>query len=254
MGGVQSDPDAIVIGSGPNGLVAGCVLARAGLDVLVLEANEARAGGAVGSEAATRPGFLHDVGAAFFPWAKLSPAFRSLPLEEHGLRWAGRASRAAIPRPTAVTPAICRGSRRTAAHFGNPEDGERWRRIASWYAFDRAARDRLAHGRLPRARPDGAAGAAHLARLGAVFLSRGARLSERWFTSGAARRVLPGLALHVDVGPDDRFGAALGFMLGMTATHRRLRRTRGRRPLDRRGTRRGVSRRLRRRACGSARG
>ena len=63
-------------------------------------------GGAVGSEAATRPGFLHDVGAAFFPWAKLSPAFRSLPLEEHGLRWRpGGPSTAATPPLTAATPA-----------------------------------------------------------------------------------------------------------------------------------------------------
>jgi phytoene dehydrogenase-like protein len=54
--------------------------------------------------------------------------------------------------------------------------------------------------------------------LARVFLSSGRGLSERWFRSEAARRVLPGLALHVDVGPDDLFGAALGFMLGMTAT------------------------------------
>ena len=58
----------------------------------------------------------------------------------------------------------------------------------------------------------------HFAKLAGIFLSRGAALSRRWFETEAARRVLPGLALHVDVGPDDWFGAALGFMLGMTAT------------------------------------
>ena len=78
MSDARRDPDAVVIGSGPNGLVAACVLAGAGVNVLVVEAN-ARAGGAVGSEAATRPGYLHDVGAAVFPWGTLSPAFRELP-------------------------------------------------------------------------------------------------------------------------------------------------------------------------------
>jgi phytoene dehydrogenase-like protein len=67
MSVARRDPDAVVIGSGPNGLVAACVLAGAGMDVLVLEAHPERAGGAVGSEAATRPGYVHDVGAAFFP-------------------------------------------------------------------------------------------------------------------------------------------------------------------------------------------
>jgi phytoene dehydrogenase-like protein len=55
-------------------------------------------------------------------------------------------------------------------------------------------------------------------RVAAVFLSKGRWVAERWFETEAARRVLPGLALHVDVGPDDWFGAALGYMLGMTAT------------------------------------
>jgi phytoene dehydrogenase-like protein len=212
------DPDAVVIGSGPNGLVAACVLARAGLDVNVLEAHESRAGGAVGSEEATRPGFVHDVGAAFFPWAALSPAFRSLPLAEHGLQWQWAAFESCHPAPDGSYACIARDHGRTAAHFGSPEDGERWRSIATWYGsiepplIDLLLRTFPAVGPLTRLAPQ------HLARMAAVFLSRGRALAERWFTSTAARRVLPGLALHVDVGPDDRFGAALGFMLGMTAT------------------------------------
>src|SRR5262245_25332855 len=81
------DPDVIVIGSGPNGLVAACVLASLGARVLVLEANARRPGGALASEELTLPGFVHDVGAGFFPFARSSPAFRELELERHGVEW-----------------------------------------------------------------------------------------------------------------------------------------------------------------------
>ena len=74
------DPDVIVIGSGPNGLVAANVLSRRGFRVLVLEANPRRPGGALGSEELTLPGFVHDVGAGFFPFGKTSPAFLELEL------------------------------------------------------------------------------------------------------------------------------------------------------------------------------
>src|ERR1700691_884361 len=78
--------DAIVVGSGPNGLSAAIELARAGLSVLVREANES-IGGGVRSLELTLPGFLHDVGSAVHPLAIASPFFRSLPLAQHGLEW-----------------------------------------------------------------------------------------------------------------------------------------------------------------------
>jgi phytoene dehydrogenase-like protein len=215
----RGDPDAVVIGSGPNGLVAACVLAGAGLDVLVLEAHAGRAGGALGSEEATRPGFVHDVGAAFFPWSTLSPALRSLPLDQHGLRWRLAPVESCHPAPDGSYACITRDLDGGAADFGDPSDGERWRSIARWYRSVEPDLIGMLLGTFPPTRSQIARlGPRHLARLATTFLASGRGLSERWFTSTAARRVLPGLALHADVGPDDRLGAGIGFILGMTAT------------------------------------
>src|SRR2546425_4613248 len=78
--------DAVVVGSGPNGLASAIALARAGLKVLVLEANPTVGGGARSAEL-TLPGFVHDVCSAVHPLAAGSPFFKTLPLERFGLDW-----------------------------------------------------------------------------------------------------------------------------------------------------------------------
>src|SRR5437773_11796748 len=88
--------DAVVVGAGPNGLAAAITLAREGLSVLLLEANDAIGGGAQTMEL-TLPGFRHDVCSAIHPMALVSPFFRALPLAGHGLEW--RYSPAAIAHP-----------------------------------------------------------------------------------------------------------------------------------------------------------
>ena len=212
----DADPDAVVIGAGPNGLVAACILAEAGLQTLVLEKHPHRAGGAVASEAATLPGYLHDVGAAFFPFAAASPAFAALALHEVGLRFAHAEVQSCHPAPDGSVASIFRDDEATARSFGGT-DGDRWRRVMRWH---RRVEPRLLAALLGPLPSIGAAlrlGPIDLMRFAAVGLSSGAGLSRRWFSGAAARRVLPGLALHVDLGPNDPFSAALGYMLGTMA-------------------------------------
>ncbi|MBW2629135.1 MAG: NAD(P)/FAD-dependent oxidoreductase, partial [Deltaproteobacteria bacterium] len=95
--------DAVVVGSGPNGLSAAVALAQGGASVLVLEAADDIGGGTRTAEL-TLPGFHHDVCSAVHTTGILSPFFRSLPLEEHGLDWI--VPRASVAHPLDDQPAV----------------------------------------------------------------------------------------------------------------------------------------------------
>ena len=117
----------MVFGSGPNGLTAACTLAKRGHRVLVLEANPRRPGGALGSEEWTRPGFVHDVGAGFFPFGRSSPAFRELDLEGVGLVWQNAELESCHPALDGSYACIARDPDVGALHFGSDADGRAWR-------------------------------------------------------------------------------------------------------------------------------
>lgn len=212
------DPEIIVIGSGPNGLVAANVLAQRGYRVLVLEANPKRPGGALGSEESTLPGFVHDVGAGFFPFGKLSPAFRALKLEALGLTWLNAKFESCHPAVDGSYACIARDVDLNAAHFGSSRDGAAWRKLVGWHRRVEPELLDLLLTPFPNLRALFRFGLGNTIKLARMFARSGRSLAEALFQSEAARRVLPSLALHVDVGPEDWFGAGLGYMLGLTAT------------------------------------
>ena len=122
-------PDAVVIGAGPNGLVAANQLADRGWSVTVFEAAPVP-GGAVRSAELMEPGFVNDLFSAFYPFALVSPAITGLNLEEHGLRW--RRAPLVLAHPTAdgSCPVLSTNLDETAASLdaSHPGDGDAWRR------------------------------------------------------------------------------------------------------------------------------
>src|ERR1700719_3162090 len=109
--------NACVIGAGPNGLSAAIVLAQAGMQVDVLEA-EPTPGGAARTLELTLPGFRHDFGSAIYPMAAGSPFFSSLPLRDHGLEWIHSPSALAHPLDDGTAVMLDRDLSATATSLG----------------------------------------------------------------------------------------------------------------------------------------
>jgi len=125
--------DAVVVGSGPNGLAAAVELARNGRKVAVLEAEEKIGGGARSAEI-TLPGFVHDLGSAIHPLGYASPFFRQLPLEEHGLEWVHPPAPLAHPFDDGTAAVLERSVEATAASLG--PDARAYERLMRGVAED----------------------------------------------------------------------------------------------------------------------
>ncbi len=180
--------EAIVVGSGPNGLSCAVALARAGVRVTVIEAAETIGGGARSAEL-TLPGLVHDVCSAVHPMAVGSPFLRSLGLERHGLQWRWPEVDCAHPLDDGSAGVMLRSIDATAQALG--VDGPAWRRTfgASAAAFDELSDDLLrpvAH--VPR-HPIG------LARFGMMAALPATAVARRWRTP-QARALFGGIAAH----------------------------------------------------------
>jgi phytoene dehydrogenase-like protein len=126
--------DAVVVGSGPNGLAAAVTLAQAGLSVTVLEAADTIGGGTRTAEL-TVPGVLHDVCSAVHPFGIASPYLKSLPLDQHGLEWRWPEVDVAHPLDGGRAGVLLHSIDETVAGLG--ADGAAWRRsfgkVAKYY-------------------------------------------------------------------------------------------------------------------------
>jgi phytoene dehydrogenase-like protein len=199
---------AFVIGSGPNGLTAAIILARAGLPTTVFEA-EPEIGGGTRSAELTLPGFLHDICSAVHPLAAGSPAFTRFPLRKHGLEWIHPPLPLAHPFDDGTAAILDSSLDRTCAGLGN--DGAAYRRMVApfvrrWNDFAREALQPVVH--LPE----------HpvlLARFGIHAAWPARPQARRLFQTEAARALFAGIAAH-SLLPLDAFGsAAFGWILAI---------------------------------------
>jgi phytoene dehydrogenase-like protein len=199
--------DAVVVGSGPNGLAAAIRLAGQGRSVLVVEASDV-IGGGVRSGELTLPGFVHDVCSAIHPMALASPFFRTLPLTDHGLQWIQPDAPLAHPLDDGTAVILERSVDATADGLG--QDAPAYRSLMGPYveAWTKLERELLGPLRLPR-HP------VALARFGLSAIRSAASLGRARFHTDRGRALFAGLAAHSILPLERAATAAFGLVLGI---------------------------------------
>lgn len=199
-----------MIGSGPNGLTAAIVLAKAGLHTTLIEAN-ATIGGGTRSAALTLPGFLHDVCSAVHPLAVTSPVFAAMPLADHGLEWIQPPLPLAHPFEDGSSAVLDKSLEVTCARLG--DDGAMYRRALApltsrWPGLAAELLQQFLH--VPAA-------PLLLARFGLMSFWPATITARRLFRTEAARALFGGVAAH-SVIPLEAFGSgAFGWVLSAAA-------------------------------------
>lgn len=202
----RSEYDAVIIGSGPNGLAAAVTLAQAGRSVLVLEARES-VGGGLRSAELTLPGFIHDICSAIHPLGLGSPFFRNLPLADYGLEWIHPDLPLAHPFDDGTAAVLHRSVAVTAETLG--QDAVAYRRLMQPLVDDweKLTHELLGPLRIPRA-------PLSMARFGLSALRSARGLAQSRFRGETARGFFAGLAAHSIMDLDKLTTAAFGLVLG----------------------------------------
>jgi phytoene dehydrogenase-like protein len=200
---------ACVVGAGPNGLAGAIVLAKAGLEVQVFEA-QPTPGGAVRTLELTLPGFHHDFGSAVYPLAAGSPFFASLPLTGHGLQWIYSPAVLAHPLDDGTAVVLERDLSSAKSTFG--EDGEAWETlvrpfVAQWNDF---AEEVLRQIPLIPKHP------LLMAHFGVLAIQSAEAIARR-FRNARTRALFAGLAAHSFLGLDEPLGGAFAMLMAISA-------------------------------------
>ncbi|MEU1574895.1 NAD(P)/FAD-dependent oxidoreductase [Streptomyces collinus] len=213
-------PDAVVIGAGPNGLVAANVLADAGWSVEVLE-EQPEPGGAVRHDRGVDPAFVNDLFSSFYPLAAASPVLAALHPEEHGLRWSHAPSVLAHPLTDGSCAVLDRNIDSTAASLDTfePGDGAAWRRLHDVWQNLRPGLLEALFTPFPPVRATArlalrlrAAGGLRMAR---TLVLPVRRLGEEEFRGQGGRLLLAGNALHADLAPESAGSGGFGWLMTM---------------------------------------
>lgn len=201
--------DAVIIGSGPNGLAAAVELARNGRSVVVFEARDTIGGGCRSAEL-TLPGFVHDVCSAIHPLGFASPYFRTLPLAQFGLDWIQPPASLAHPFDDGTAAVLEHSLLATASTLGYDAHA-----YTTFMASLVPHWDTIAAAILGPLRPRPLLHPLALAPFGIAALQPASFLARRLFRGSRARALLAGMCAHSLLPLEQLASAAPGLVLGV---------------------------------------